>query len=51
METTYLNNGLYWIIFIVFMFLSWIVSARLKSKFRQYSKVPIASGMTGRDVA
>jgi hypothetical protein len=51
METTYLNNGLYWIIFIVFMLLSWIVSARLKSKFRKYSKVPIASGMTGRDVA
>lgn len=51
METTYLNNGLYWIIFIVFMLLSWVVSARLKSKFRKYSKVPIASGMTGRDVA
>jgi Zn-dependent membrane protease YugP len=51
METSYLNNGLYWIIFIVFMILSWIVSARLKSKFRKYSKVPIASGMTGRDVA
>jgi Zn-dependent membrane protease YugP len=46
-----LNNGLYWIIFIVFMVLSWVVSARLKSKFRKYSKVPIASGMTGRDVA
>lgn len=51
METSYLNNGLYWIIFIVFMLLSWIVSARLKSKFRKYSGVPIASGMTGRDVA
>ena len=47
----YMNNGLYWIIFIVFMLLSWLVSARLKSKFRKYSKVPIASGMTGRDVA
>src|SRR5674476_521567 len=51
METTYLNNGLYWIIFIVFMLLSWVVSARLKSKFRKYSRVPLASGMTGRDVA
>ncbi len=51
METTYLNNGLYWIIFIVFMLLSWLVSARLKSKFRKYSKVPISGGMTGRDVA
>ncbi len=47
----FLHNGAYWIIFIVFMILSWVVSARLKSKFRAYSKVPIASGMTGRDVA
>lgn len=47
----FLHNGAYWIIFIVFMGLSWIVSARLKSKFRAYSKVAIASGMTGRDVA
>jgi uncharacterized protein len=51
METMFLHNGTYWIIFIVFMVLSWVVSARLKSKFRQYSKMPIASGMTGRDVA
>lgn len=51
METMFLHNGAYWIIFIVFMILSWVVSARLKSKFRQYSKMPIASGMTGRDVA
>jgi uncharacterized protein len=51
METMFLHNGAYWIIFIVFMILSWVVSARLKSKFRTYSKVPIASGMTGRDVA
>ena len=51
METTYLNNGLYWIIFLVFMFLSWVVSARLKSKFRKYSKVPVGNGMTGKAVA
>jgi Zn-dependent membrane protease YugP len=47
----FLHNGTYWIIFIVFMLLSWLVSARLKSKFRSYSKMPIASGLTGRDVA
>jgi len=47
----YMHNGIYWIIFIVFMLLSWIVSARLKSKFRKYSKVPLSGGMTGRDVA
>jgi uncharacterized protein len=51
MGTMYMHNGIYWIIFIVFMLLSWIVSARLKSKFRKYSKVPLAGGMTGRDVA
>jgi len=51
METMFLHNGVYWIIFLGFMVLSWIVSARLKSKFRQYSKMPVGSGMTGRDVA
>jgi len=40
-----------WIIFIVFMILSWIISATLKSKFKKYSKIPVDSGMSGRDVA
>lgn len=40
-----------WIIFIAFMILSWIVSSVLKSKFRKYSKIPVESGMTGRDIA
>jgi uncharacterized protein len=44
-------NGTYWIIFIGVIVLSWIISARMKSKFRKYSKIPIANGMTGRDVA
>lgn len=51
MDGMFMHNGTYWIIFIVFMLLSWVVSARLKSKFRKYSRVPIASGMTGREVA
>ncbi len=38
-------------IFIAFMLLSWVVSSRLKSKFKQYSKVPLDYGLTGRDVA
>lgn len=33
------------------MILSWIVSSVLKSKFRKYSKIPVESGMTGRDIA
>lgn len=40
-----------WMIFIAFMILSWIVSSVLKSKFRKYSKIPVDSGMSGRDVA
>lgn len=40
-----------WIIFIAFMIISWIVSNRLKVKFRKYSKIPIGNGMSGRDIA
>lgn len=39
------------IIFLAFMLLSWLVSSRLKSKFREYSKIPLSYGLTGRDVA
>jgi uncharacterized protein len=35
----------------VFMLLSWIVGAQLKSRFRKYSKIPVNYGMTGKDVA
>jgi Zn-dependent membrane protease YugP len=41
----------YILIFAVFAILSLIVSRRLKSKFRKYSKIPIQSGITGKDVA
>ncbi len=40
-----------WIIFGFFMLLSWLVSSQLKSKFKAFSKVPVANGMSGRDVA
>lgn len=40
-----------WIILIGFMLLSWIVSSRLKSKFKKYSQIPLQSGMSGADVA
>jgi len=33
------------------MILSWIVSAALKSKFKKYSKIPVDSGMSGKDIA
>lgn len=41
----------YLLIFGVFMLISWAVGARLKSKFRAYSKIPVNYGLTGRDVA
>jgi Zn-dependent membrane protease YugP len=40
-----------WIIFIAFTLLSWLVSSQLKSRFKKYSQLPTANGMTGRDVA
>lgn len=41
-----------WIVLIVIItLLGWIVSARLKSKFKKYSKIPLDSGLTGSDVA
>jgi len=39
------------IILGVFMLLSWIVGAQLKSRFRRYSKIPVNFGLTGKDVA
>jgi uncharacterized protein len=39
------------IILGVFMLLSWIVGAQLKSRFKKYSQIPMNYGMTGKDVA
>jgi uncharacterized protein len=39
------------IILGIFMLLSWIVGAQLKSRFRRYSKIPLNFGLTGKDVA
>lgn len=43
-------NG-YYIIIIASMVISWLVSARLKSKFAYYSKVQLKNGMSGKEVA
>ncbi len=40
-----------WIIFGVFMLISWLISMQLKSKFKKYSNVPINYNLTGREVA
>ncbi len=43
--------SLYWVLFIGIAVVSWIVSARMQSKFKKYSRIPMPNGMTGRDVA
>lgn len=40
-----------WILLIIIALAGWGVSATLKSKFKKYSKIPLNSGMTGKDVA
>jgi uncharacterized protein len=42
--------GIYLILILV-MAASWFVSYRLKSKFKEYSEVPLSAGLTGREVA
>lgn len=39
------------ILFIAIAIISFIVQARFKSKFKEYSETPLSSGLTGRDVA
>ena len=40
-----------WVIFIVVMILSWVVSATMKSRFKKYSKIPADNGMSGKEIA
>ena len=42
--------GIY-VIVIVFMLISWLVSMRLKSKFKQYSEVAFRGNLTGAQIA
>ena len=39
------------IIIVGFMIASWVVSSRLKSKFRKYSQERLGSGLSGREIA
>lgn len=41
----------YYLIIGISMLVSWLVSARLKSKFEHYSKVHLRNGMSGKEVA
>lgn len=42
---------MYWILFIGIAIVSWVVQLNLKRKFEKFSKIPVAKGMTGRDIA
>lgn len=41
----------FYILMLLIMLASWLVSNRLKSKFDKYSRMPLSSGLSGRDVA
>ena len=40
-----------WLVSILFLVISMLVSGVLKGKFAKYSRVPLTAGLTGRDVA
>jgi Zn-dependent membrane protease YugP len=43
--------GFYWIIIGFFTLIGWLISSRLKGKFKKYSKVPVASRLSGAEIA
>lgn len=40
-----------WILFIAIAIVGWLVQARLQSRFKKYSRIPLRNGMTGKEVA
>ena len=42
---------IYWVLFIGIALVSYLVQLNLQSKFKKYSQVPLAGGLTGREVA
>ena len=44
------NMGIY-LIAGLFMLIGWLVQMQLKRKFKKYSKIPLNSGMSGKDIA
>lgn len=39
-----------WVIFIGFALISWLISHQLKRRFEEYSQIPTANGMSGKEV-
>jgi Zn-dependent membrane protease YugP len=46
-----MNIPFIWIIFGVFALVSFLIQNNLKRKFEKYSRIPLPSGLTGKDVA
>lgn len=42
---------MYWILIIGVFAVSWFVQQRLRSKFKKYSRTPLTSGLSGREIA
>ena len=42
---------MYWILFIGIALISYMAQYNVKSKFKKYSQMPMAGGMTGKDIA
>jgi Zn-dependent membrane protease YugP len=42
---------MYWILFIGIALISYLAQYNVKSKFKKYSQMPMAGGMTGKDIA
>lgn len=40
-----------YLIFAIFMLLSWLVSNQLKKRFEEYSQIPNSAGMSGKEIA
>jgi hypothetical protein len=40
-----------YIIFLIFMAISWLISSTLKRKFNEYSGIPVIGGLSGKEVA
>ena len=51
MDYTYGFGGEFYLIAIVFAVISMIVSQRLKSKFKTYSKIQLRNGLSGAEIA
>lgn len=43
-------TGIY-LIALIFMIIGWLVSMQLKSRFEEYSHLPLGSGMSGKEIA